>query len=310
MPSGAQSEFDLIDWIRRRTPENPRIQLGIGDDCAAIKLLSNECLLTVDQVVEGIHFDLASASPEQIGRKAIARALSDIAAMAALPAAAAASMLLPEKRGMDSAKRIYSGMRTLADEFDAPITGGDVSVGGERLVISVTVIGEPRGERLLTRAGAKPNDIIFVTGDLGGSSAGKHLTFTPRIREAREIVRTLKPTAMIDISDGLAADLGHILKESGVGAIIESEAIPISRAGYKTAAASNSAPLENALYDGEDYELLFCVSEEIAQQAPAALSNGIRLNQIGAITREKNFYLKTGHSERTLKTQGWKHIIE
>lgn len=309
MGSKGKSEFDLIDWIRRQTPDSRSIPLGIGDDCAAVKLSSNECLVTADQVVEGIHFNPASTSPEQIGHKALARALSDIAAMAALPSAAVACMLLPEKRGMDWAKRIYSGMRPLADDFHAPIIGGDISVGGERLVISVTVLGETKEGGRVTRSGAKPNDIIFVTGDLGGSLSGKHLSFTPRIHEGREIAESLKPTAMIDVSDGLAADLGHILEESEVGAIIESAAIPISRAGYTMAAASDSSPLEHALYDGEDYELLFCVQEESARLAPKELSNGLRLRRIGVITGEKNYLIKTGNTIRDLKPRGWKHFI-
>src|SRR5437870_3904547 len=182
------SEFAFIDWLRRRTPADPRVLLGPGDDTAALRLTDGRaCLVTTDMLLDGSCFVLAEAGPRRVGRKAMAVNLSDIAAMAGRPVAAVVSVGLPRTGGRQLAEELYLGLREVADAFDTAIIGGDTNSWDGPLVISVTLLGEatPRGP--VCRSGAQPGDWLLVTGPLGGSILGKHLTFTPRVREARAL---------------------------------------------------------------------------------------------------------------------------
>src|SRR5262245_43153130 len=205
------SEIAYIDWLRRQTPPAQRVMIGPGDDCAAIDWSHGRpCVITTDMLMEGVDFILAEATPRRVGRKAMATNLSDIAAMAGKPVAAVVSVALPKHGGQQLAEEIYRGLREVADQFDTAIAGGDTNSWNGPLVISVTVLGEPTGRGPVTRSGAKPGDWLFVTGPLGGSIRGKHLDFTPRVREAQQLHSLAELHAMIDISDGLAVDVHHI----------------------------------------------------------------------------------------------------
>ena len=289
-------EFDLIDWIREQQRNSPLINVGIGDDLAVLNWPAGDLLLVgVDQVIDGVHFDSAIHSPRQIGRKAMNRNLSDCAAMGCLPAAAVVAVALPKNRSLEDAKELYNGLREAGDAFDCPIVGGDTGSWDGKLVISVTILGKSAGQKPITRRGARPGDGIYVTGPLGGSILGRHLTFEPRIKLGREIAP--HATAMIDLSDGLSRDLPHICQGSAVGAIIEASLVPIHSDAIELSHRDKISALDHALNDGEDYELLFTSSKNVA--------NGIR---IGRITTEMGIFLEDEKSNRIpLIPKGWEH---
>ncbi len=254
------NELALIDCFRQRSTSSPDLRVGIGDDCAVWQPSGAQLLFTTDVLMEDVDFRVAETTPQMIGRKSLAVNLSDIAAMAGRPLAALVGLVLPKSRGFDFARDISEGLQSLADEFRASIIGGDTNTWDGPLVISVTLIGEATERGPVRRSGAKPGDWLFVTGPLGGSILGHHLSFTPRIREAIELHRLVDLHAMIDLSDGLAADLFHLLDESHVGATLVSDSIPISNDARRM--TDGRSPLEHALSDGEDFELLFTVSPE------------------------------------------------
>src|SRR5580700_2558865 len=249
-------ESDFINWVRGIERGGPMQAIGIGDDLAALKWPPGDLLLIgVDQVIDGVHFNSSAHTPQQIGRKAMNRNLSDCAAMGCLPAAALAAVALPKDFSMDRAKQLYRGLRQAGDAFQCPIVGGDTATWDGKLVLSVTILGRSAGVKPVTRDGARSGDGIFVTGPLGGSILGRHLTFEPRVKLGREIAPVA--TTMIDISDGLSRDLTHICKGSGVGAIIESSLVPIHADAVELCGRDRVPALDHALNDGEDYELLF-----------------------------------------------------
>src|SRR5437764_15359046 len=201
-------EFAFIDWLRRRTPADARVLIGPGDDTAAVRFTPGApCLVTTDMLLDGSCFRLAEACPRRVGRKAMAVNLSDMAAMAGRPVAAVVSVGLPRQGGRALAEELYLGLRDVADAFETAIVGGDTNSWDGPLVISATVLGEATGRGPVTRAGARPGDWLLVTGLLGGSILGKHLDFTPRIREAQRLHAEADLHALIDVSDGLAADV-------------------------------------------------------------------------------------------------------
>jgi thiamine-monophosphate kinase len=261
------NEFELIARLTKSLPTNKTVVAGAGDDCAVLDLGVPDKLILfkTDAVVEGIHFT-RETPPEKIGRKALARCLSDIAAMAGTPTAALVTIALPEKFDVELIAKIYDGLNEVAERFGVAIVGGETTTNPERILISIALLGTvPRGKQIL-RNGAKIGDAIFVTGELGGSLAGKHLDFEPRLEEARWLAENFSIHAMMDLSDGLAGDLRHILRASHVGAEILKSSVPISRAA-KLRAKENSAakpPFIAALGDGEDFELLFTLTSKDA----------------------------------------------
>lgn len=309
MPDNPTGEFALIDWIRRRTPVHPRVLVGPGDDTAVLVSTTRPILLTTDMLLEGSCFLVAEAGAKRVGRKAIAVNLSDIAAMAGRPTAAVVSLGLPRDSGQAIAQQLFEGMREVADAFDCPIVGGDTNSWNGSLVISVTILGEATERGPVCRSGAKPGDWIFVTGPLGGSILGKHLDFTPRVREAMELHRHADLHAMVDISDGLSADLHHICEESQCGALIRAEDIPIADACRELAARDGRAPLEHALADGEDFELAFTVSaNDGARLLRDQPIDGIRLYHIGTIL-PVGYAIEDGGLRRPLEKRGYEHSL-
>jgi thiamine-monophosphate kinase len=308
LPAG---EFAFIDWLRRRTPAHPAVSIGPGDDAAAIRTTpERELLITTDMLLEGSCFRLDEAGPRRIGRKAMAANLSDIAAMAGKPVAAVVSVGLPRQGGRLLAEKLYEGLREMADLFDLPIVGGDTNSWDGPLVISVTIIGEATQRGPVRRSGAKPGDWIYVTGPLGGSILGKHLDFTPRVREALALHQAADLHAMIDISDGLAADLGHICEESRCGAVVKAESIPISPAARQLAATNGQTPLDHALSDGEDFELAFAVSPDVGEQLLREQPvRGITLVHIGEMVAN-GYWIEEAGTRRELAAKGWVHEME
>ena len=303
-------EFNLIDWIRHRVTDRDPVTLGIGDDAAALRVAGDrELLFTTDMLMEGVHFTFPSATPQLAGRKALAVNLSDIAAMAGRATAAFVSVALPVDRGFEFAKDVHAGLIELADEYGVVLAGGDTNSWRGPLVINVAVVGEPLGARPVLRSGAQPGDWLFVTGSLGGSLAGRHLTFAPRLREAGRLVELVDLHAMLDISDGLAADLHHILKQSRGGAILDAERIPVSDAAIQQATADRPA-FDRALGDGEDFELLFAVSRADGQRLESLWHEETPVTRIGQITEEAGCWLRDRAGQLVpLPPLGWTHMI-
>lgn len=307
------SEFAFIDWLRRLTVIPPKVRVGPGDDCAVLEPQSDlPWLVTTDMLLEGSHFVLAEAGPRRVGRKAMAVNLSDIAAMGGRPVAAFVSVGLP--RGPDTqelAKELYQGLRERADEFEVSIAGGDTNSWSGALVLSVTLLGVPGTQGPIRRAGARPGDWLLVTGSLGGSLLGKHLDFTPRVREGLLLQDYAALHAMIDLSDGLAADVGHLCEESGCRAVVFASDIPVSEAAHEQARRDGRSPLEHALCDGEDFELAFAVSEEdgrrLLQTQPLP---GVRLARVGVFEDGVGLLLEEGGTRRPLQSKGFEHSFD
>jgi thiamine-monophosphate kinase len=302
-------EFALIDWIRSRVVDRGCVKVGIGDDAAVLQPApGREVLIATDMLMEGTDFLFPAASPHQVGRKALAVNLSDIAAMCGRPTAAFVSVALPIDRGSAFARDVHAGLLDLADEYDVVVAGGDTNSWHGPLVINVAVVGEPFGAQAVTRSGARPGDWVFVTGSLGGSISGRHLTFEPRIREAMQLAALVELHAMIDVSDGLAADLHHLLDKSQVGAILDADAIPISQAARQF--NDDRHPFQHALADGEDFELIFTVSAEDGLRLNAEWQDPTPITRIGQITQQAGCWLRrdAGLLE-PLPPLGWSHKL-
>jgi thiamine-monophosphate kinase len=309
------NEFDLIARLARSLPLNESVVTGVGDDCAVLDLGVPDklVLFKTDAVVEGIHFT-REAPPEKIGRKALARCLSDIAAMAGTPTAALVTIALPKDYDAEFVSGIYTGLKELAERFQVAVVGGETTTNPERMLISISLLGTvARGKQVL-RSGAKAGDAIFVTGELGGSLAGKHLDFEPRIEEARWLAEHFHINAMLDLSDGLAGDLRHILKAGKLGAEILKSALPVSRAarlrarehghGQKPAALA-------ALTDGEDFELLFTVASKDAVKLLDAWKKkfpAVKLSCIGKIITGDGILLRDKTGTHKLAARGYEHF--
>jgi thiamine-monophosphate kinase len=308
------NEFELIAKLTRALPANDSIVTGAGDDCAVLDLgaMDKLILFKTDAVVEGFHFT-RETPPEKIGRKALARCLSDIAAMSGTPTAALVTLALPEKFDAEFVAKIYDGMNTLAREHDVAIVGGETTTNPERILISISLLGTvSRGKQIL-RSGAKTGDAIFVTGELGGSLAEKHLDFEPRLAEARWLAEHFAVHAMIDLSDGLAGDLRHILQASGVGAEILKSAVPVSRAAKLRAKQSSTAKpaFAAALTDGEDFELLFTVAGKDAVKLLDGWKKKfpkLKLSCIGKIVAGDGILIRDKSGSHRLNAQGYVHF--
>ena len=302
------NETDLIAKLTAGLPADGSVHTGPGDDCAVLKFGDQTLLFKTDAIVEGIHFE-RDTPPEKIGRKALARALSDIAAMAGTPTHALVTLGRCEDHDPEHLMQIYDGLKSLALQHSVNIVGGEITTL-PRLTLSISLIGTV--EQPVLRSGSQTGDAIFVSGELGGSLAEHHLTFQPRLPEARWLVSNFDVHAMIDLSDGIATDLRHLLNEH-TGAELRSPAVPISRAA-KLAAKENPSSktaLLAALTDGEDYELLFTVSPQTA----VAVLDGWKaqfpdtpLHCIGKITGIPGITLRDDKGARTLTLHGYDHL--
>jgi len=306
------NEFELIARLVPSLPTNKNVVTGAGDDCAVLDLGVPDKLILfkTDAVVEGIHFT-KDTPPEKIGRKALARCLSDIAAMAGTPAAALVTLGLPEEFDPAIVEKIYDGLNAVARQQGVAVAGGETAANPGRIFISIALLGTvPRGKQV-PRSGAKAGDAIFVTGELGGSLAGRHLEFEPRLEEARWLAGHFSIHAMIDLSDGLAGDLRHILRASGVGAELLKTAIPVSRAAKLR--AQKKPALTAALTDGEDFELLFTVSGADAVKLLDAWKKQfpkLKLSCIGKIVAGEGVIIRDKASSQKLEAHGYVHFAK
>ena len=280
MKLGDVGEDRLLEQLLPRLPGNSAIVLAAGDDCAMVEsgrrgffdLLKTDCL------VEKIHFS-AGTEPRLVGWKAMARPLSDFAAMSGVPRFALVTLIVPAGKTVAWVKRLYQGMSKAARAFDVAIVGGETSDITGPAVISVSVTGFVEKKRWVSRAGGRVGDDLFVTGRLGGSLAGRHLAFVPRIEESRWLTAHFKVHAMMDLSDGLGSDLPRLARASKLGFEIDHAALPLNR----------GCTVEDAVSDGEDYELLFALSprdrprleKSWAKQFPR-----VPLTRIGSLNRK------------------------
>jgi len=273
---------------------------------AQIRFGEESVFITTDMLLDGVHFDLSKVSLEQVGYKAMAVSLSDCAAMATIPVAAVVSVALPKDYDEKELKQLHSGIVRAGQKYGCALVGGDITSwrGKNPFVISVAMLSKQAGNKPVKRSGAKAGDIICVTGSLGGSGFGKHLEFEPRVKEAVKIAQIVTINSMIDISDGLSSDLNRICKASQVGAVINAEQIPISEQARK-----NAEPLNVALNEGEDFELLFTLSQRDYRKLLDEWNGPISITQIGTITNTGKVQIKMPDGQiNDLESEGYNHL--
>lgn len=308
-------ESDLLQHIYAHNTSLPtNITIPPGDDMAAVRIGHTDVLVATDQLVDGVHFDLATTTLQRIGRKAITRNLSDVAAMAALPAGAVAAGSLPRDFSKERADELFDAMRTTAESYKCPLVGGDITIYDGPLHLTVTVFAFSSGMPPVTRAGAQVGDTICVTGNLGGSLEDvdgyiHHLDFEPRIAIARKLasIPDMHVHSMIDLSDGLAKDLGHLMRAANLSCTLDAIRLPISPSA-KAASKHGRPEWEHALADGEDYELCFtCASVETNKV------DGVPVTAIGTVTEAREHAIEIKHADGTtqpITDLGWEHSAE
>ena len=328
-------EFGLIERIRQilGRQEDGRIVLGIGDDAAAVKLGTDKCLLvTCDTQIEDTHFRRRDISSYELGRRAMAVNLSDIASMGGSPTFALVSLGLPKHLSLTEFDELFKGMRDQLGEFSGIIIGGNLAHTAEKILLDITLLGEVEQDELLTRGGARPGDGIYVTGSLGSSSAGlyvlerfdpieqacfrdlvhAHRLPTPRIQEGRQIASAGVATAMIDVSDGLARDLLHLCESSKVGAEVLLDRIPVRSDVRQVAERLGKDPYALILGGGEDYELLLTASPDASKDRieRIAEASGTPITQIGTILPADSgcWWLDRSGRRCPLEPAGWDHF--
>lgn len=309
------NEVQLIADLTKRLTTGKNVVVGAGDDCAVVDagLDSEYLLLKTDAVIEGIHFE-TNTPARDAGRKAVNRNLSDIAAMSGRPEFALVTLGIPSaEKYAKYLIEFYDGLNEAAQAFGVSIVGGETVRNPERLFVSVALTGKVEKKRCVLRSGAKMGDAIFVTGELGGSIHGKHLSFVPRIHEARWLTEHFTIHSMIDLSDGIASDLKHVITASKCGAELLGRSIPISRAAKLQARAESSAkpPLLAALTDGEDFELLFTIASKDAVPLLDGWKKAfpeVKLTCIGKITSGGALLLRDENGTKELKGHGYMHF--
>jgi thiamine-monophosphate kinase len=309
----------LIVRIRERAARRQGVVAGIGDDCAILQPApGDQLLVTTDFSLEGVHFRREWHPAEAVGHRCLTRGLSDIAAMGGNPIAAFLSLALPRSLPQSWVNQFVKGLLKLADRFHVSLAGGDTAQSPDGVLADMVVVGSVPKGKAIRRSGARPGDCIYVTGALGGAAATLKLLFsgrklrpsefpchfhpTPRIEVGRFLLQKGLASAMIDLSDGLSTDLGHICEESNVGAEIHAPAIPRASIGKPAC----EVELQFALNGGDDYELLF--TARLGKRVPARVA-GVPITQIGRITRDKRVVLlnKDGAGSE-LRPQGWEHF--
>jgi thiamine-monophosphate kinase len=320
-------EFGLIDLIKKKIfSKDQQVIVNIGDDAAVVKSSPDRLLIfTTDTMVEKVHFDLSYFTFKEIGWKAMAANLSDIAAMGGLPTYALVTIGLPKSARSTDVLSIYEGVTEIAKRHNCKIIGGDTTLVRRDLFISIALLGEVEKKFLVTRSGAKKGDLICITGKLGEAQAGlellkrfgrrnlslarKHLKPEPKIDQARALIRNLKVNSMIDISDGLSSELFHLAEESKVGALLYQQKIPISAKCLKAALLLNRDPLKFALSSGEEYELLFTINRRDKSKLERIKSK-LGISVVGEIMdkRQGVRIVLTSGAVQELKKSGFAHF--
>lgn len=325
------TEFELIQQLTRGLPRTAKdLVKGVGDDCAAIRVKGDRCLLvTTDALIEDIHFKNNWQNFESLGAKALAVNLSDIAAMGGRPRFFLVSIGLPPQKAGSAAKKIYSGMLKLAARHKVILIGGDTVASPKALVISITVIGEASQNKVLYRNGARPGDAIYVSGTLGESAFGleclkagrrgkifspfiiRHLLPSPKVALAKKLAGLRILTSMIDVSDGFLADLGHIADESNVGYKVDAKKLPVEKNLFEAAGKIGANALDLALSGGEDYELIFTVrAGKISAFEKYVGKTKDKMTRVGVITSNKRerIVLNAGGNKAKVRRSGFDHF--
>lgn len=330
----ALGEFGLIDHLTSGLKSVHSSTLkGIGDDAAVVAAGDEVVVITTDMLTEGIHFDISYAPLKHLGYKAVVVNLSDICAMNARPEQITVSLAISSKYTLEAIEELYSGMRLAAEKYGVDIIGGDTTSSALGLTISITAVGRTTPEKVVYRSGARSNDILVVSGDLGGAYMGLQILEREKEvfkaapqsqpdlegndylleRQLKPEARTdvikyfekagILPTSMIDISDGLASELLHICKHSAVGCNVFEEKIPIDPVTYQRAREFNLDPTMCAMNGGEDYELLFSISSVDWDK----IKNDPNLTAIGFITDESGGaqLITKSQTQHPIKAQGW-----
>lgn len=307
-------EFGLIDLLTRDFSYGPGVIKGVGDDTAVLEVSEDKWLLfTTDMMVEGVHFSLDYCTPEQVGWKLLAINVSDIAAMGGRPTHALVSVAIPFDLDDDAMRRFYQGLREAAKEHGVNLVGGDTVSGYERLVLNVAMLGEVDAGKAIYRHGARPGDVVYVTGPLGAAAAGLYLFQNPELPcstqsaaycrqahtvpqprpEAGNFLANCGITAMNDISDGLASEIHEICQASGVGCLLKETSIPIDGRAKEIAACAALDPVRWALFGGEDFELVFTVPPATqSEMSQTATASGLVLYPVGVITETSEVVLE------------------
>ncbi|MCG8404118.1 MAG: thiamine-phosphate kinase [Phycisphaerales bacterium] len=311
-----KSEDSLVAWIAsRRSDPNRADTIGIGDDMAMVRVGSEKVLLTADMLMDGVHFDTSIHEPGRIGRKAMAVGLSDCAAMAVRPRYAVVSVGLPDSWSIQQAKDLFVGMEGMAAAYHCEIVGGDTNSWSKPLALDVTLVATPYPDvEPVRRDGVRPGDELFVTGRLGGSLRGRHMTFEPRVEEAHRLASMLGNSlhAMMDLSDGLSTDAGRMASASGCGLVFETPSLEhvISDAAKQSATEDRRTPLAHALHDGEDFELLFAVETGVMRTSEQRDSDHlVSRTFIGTAVAEPGVWLRSSDGAQTaIEPGGWQHF--
>ncbi|MEQ1825443.1 MAG: thiamine-phosphate kinase [Pirellula sp.] len=304
-------EHSFIAWAKQRASRLPKVKLGIGDDCSLIGIESidtnqSDLVVTTDSLCDGTHFILAECGGRAAGRKLIAVSLSDLASMGATPLAVFISLCLPKENAGNIAAEVFEGVYELASKYHVAIAGGDTNVWNGPLCLGLTAIGKASAGQSWLRSGAQPGDAIVVTGRLGGSILGKHLDFEPRLEMARALWDLGIVSAATDISDGLGIDLLNMSVASKCGAEIQLERLPISSDAEKLSKTSGLSPLDHALGDGEDFELLLAIPSSKLGSLPSEI-DGVCLTRIGSFVTRTGLWSKEKKGVRQLPPKGYIH---
>lgn len=331
-------ELEIISRLRKRARAGPQVRVGIGDDTAVVSTDgANDLLACCDLMIEGIHFRREWAAPRLIGRKALAVTLSDIAAMGGTPRYAMISVAVPRAWSSPDIEELFDGLYEMADASKVTIIGGDTSSSPDSLFIDTIVLGDCAAGRAVTRAGAQIGDVIFITGTVGASALGlkllehgfrlegtdsmaaparhrallKHLAPETRLPIGRRIGERGLATAMIDVSDGLSTDLGHLLEASNCGAIIHATAMPIDESvRWLAANGLEIDPLQLALHGGEEYELLFTARPESRHPITTLASDcNLPITAIGEIVADPGLQLERNGARQMIQPAGYEHRI-
>ena len=309
-------ENDFVAWLLARLPADPRLEVPPGDDAAVLRPPAmRRTVVTVDMLMEGTDFILGTdCSPRTVGHKALAVSLSDLAAMAARPEAAVVAVALPRRGGGTLGREIQTGLEMLAAEHGVVLAGGDTNAWDGPLVISTTAIGSVAPGAAWRRDGARPGDLLVVTGEFGGSLLGRHLAVRPRVREALSIAERFPVHAAIDCSDGLALDLARMMAASGTRGVVRLAAVPIHPDAVRRAARDGGTPLDRALGDGEDFELILALPAEAAGALVAVAGTpplGLPITVIGRVEEGAGLVAEAAEGGRTpLTPRGYVHDFD